>query len=90
MIVAHKFCVFLYLNLWMFGKSYCDSTLTNVGIVISGLAHPKIDQFIGSLLTRCSFDMGEYQSIGLNIWNVVKHYVIDWKMLSKEFHPRSV
>ena len=67
----------MYLKQWMFGKPYCDSILTNVGIVVIGYAHPKTGQFIGSLLTRHSFDMGEYQSIGLNISNVVLHHRLE-------------
>jgi hypothetical protein len=58
---------------------YCESTLANVGIVVIGSAHPKTGQSIGSVLARGSFDKGECQSVGLNIWRVVKRYVIDWK-----------
>jgi hypothetical protein len=57
----------MYLNNWMFRKPYCDNTLTNVGTVVIGSAHPKTLQSIGSLLARGSFDMGEYQSVGLCI-----------------------
>jgi hypothetical protein len=90
MIVTHKFCVFMYLNNWMFRKSYCYNTLTNVGTIVIGSTHPKTDQSIGSLLARGSFDMGEYQSVGLNICTVVTRYVIDSETLSHDFKPRSV
>jgi hypothetical protein len=80
----------MYLNNWMFRKPYCDNTLTNVGTVVIRSSHPKTLQSIGSLLSRRSFDMGEYQSVGLDIWTVVKRYVIDWETLSHHFKPRSV
>jgi hypothetical protein len=67
----------MYLKQWMFRKPYYDSILTNVGIVVIGSAHPKTGQFIGILLARHSFDMGEYQSIGLNILNVVLRHRLE-------------